>query len=118
MLHNHTLQQVGFAEAVGAVFDGTFVYYCPYSHGRVIRFDSRLPLADTRAWSYYDADRVHGLNTGGFDGGWFDGRYVWFQPFVSKPLREDDGVTSDYGRMSIFRRSALVVLFKQAGHLH
>ena len=95
---HYASQHCGFAEAVGAVFDGTYVYYCPYSHGRVIRFDSRATsLTDVRAWSYYDADQVDGLNTGGFDGGWFDGRFVWFMPFVSKPLPKDgSGVTSAY----------------------
>lgn len=73
--------QHGYELAVGAVFDGTWLYYCAYGHGRIVRFDTRRAFDDASAWESYDADHTNGLRTTGFDGGFFDGRFVYFQPF-------------------------------------
>jgi hypothetical protein len=71
----------GFKLAVGAVFDGTWLYYCAYAHGVIVRFDSRCDFADPKAWESKNVELTNGLRTTGFDGGFFDGRFVTFQPF-------------------------------------
>ncbi len=79
--------EAGLQMCVGIVFDGTYLYYVPYAHSTVVRFDTRGGFTDLANWSRYEAAGTDGLNTGGFDGGFFDGRFVYFVPFVS-PLGE------------------------------
>ena len=71
----------GYQLAVGAVFDGTYLYYCAYGHANIVRFDTRKPFTDPDNWETHGADNTDGLRTTGFDGGFFDGRFVYFQPF-------------------------------------
>ena len=71
----------GYELAVGAVFDGTWLYYCAYGHAKIVRFDTRGDFTDPTRWEAYDADPTENLRTTGFDGGFFDGRFVYFQPF-------------------------------------
>ena len=72
---------LGYKLAVGAVFDGRYLYYCAYGHATIVRYDTRGDFADPHAWEGWDADHTDGLRTTGFDGGFFDGRFVYFQPF-------------------------------------
>ena len=82
--------QVGMDLNVGAVFDGRHLYYCAYGHDRIVRFDTAGDFADVAAWESHAADHTGGLRTTGFDGGFFDGRFVYFQPFFLR--RDDDSV--------------------------
>lgn len=66
---------------VGAVFDGTYVYFVPYSHTVVVRYDTRNDFVDLSSWTSYDAAGTDGLDTKGYDGAFFDGKYVYFVPF-------------------------------------
>ena len=76
---------------LGAVFDGRYVTFVPYFkdidgaggtyHGTVMRYDTTQNFADTTSWSTYDASSTGGLNTVGFTGGSFDGRYIYFVPY-------------------------------------
>ena len=93
----------GYRMAVGAVFDGIFLYYCAYGHGRIVRFDTRGGFDDPDAWSAYDADPTGGLRTTGFDGGFFDGRFVYFQPFFRHvgPGKRDNLFHSFYLRYDV-----------------
>ena len=71
----------GMGMCVGSVFDGRFLYYVPYDHSTVARYDTEIDFHAAESWSSYDARNTNGLNTRGFDGGFFDGRYVYFVPF-------------------------------------
>ena len=62
---------------VGAVFDGTFLYFCSYGHSLMIRYDTRRDFADASSWETCPLDV-----DGGYDGGFFDGRYVYFCPWT------------------------------------
>lgn len=95
----------GYKLAVGAVFDGTYLYYCAYGHGQIVRFDTRGGFADSRSWESHDADFTDGLRTTGFDGGFFDGRFVYFQPFFLKvgPGRRDYRFHAHYLRYDVTR---------------
>eukprot|EP01050_Picozoa_sp_SAG11_P023327 SAG11_NODE_4657_length_1819_cov_1.291279_2_plen_250_part_00 len=92
----------------GATFDGRYVYYAPQhtekigdseswpASGRVLRHDTHSPcFADPSAFESYDAGRSMGMETKGFYGAAFDGRYVIFVPrqaesgYNSRVLRFD-----------------------------
>ena len=66
---------------VGAVFDGRYIYYVPYAHSVVVRLDTRGDFTSATSWSSSDAAGTSGLAARGYDGGIFDGRYVYFLPF-------------------------------------
>ena len=74
----------GMKLCVGAIFDGKYLYFVPYNHSAVIRYDTNRNFDDKSSWNTYDAINTKGLDTGGYDGGFFDGRYVYFAPFTRK----------------------------------
>jgi hypothetical protein len=78
---------LGAGSFVGAVFDGRHLYYCPYACDNIVRFDTFRDFIDPPSWQSYRSDHTKGLRANGFDGGFFDGRFVYFMPFVfgSKP---------------------------------
>jgi hypothetical protein len=71
----------------GAVFDGRYVYYVPFreaegvQHTRVLRFDTQANFTDSASWSAFDAANTDGLDTRGYVGAVFDGRFVYFIPY-------------------------------------
>ncbi len=69
----------------GGVFDGRYVYYSPqltavgvYS-GLVARYDTTLPFTSATSYAVYDTTAVN-VNSKGFSGNIFDGRYVYYVP--------------------------------------
>ena len=69
----------------GGVSDGRYIYFVPYYNGTsyngtVLRFDTTSNFTSSVSWSAYDAGSTSGLNTKGFFGGAFDGRYIYFDP--------------------------------------
>ena len=80
--------QVGMGMNVGAVFDGRYLYYCAYGNANIVRFDTRGEFKNPESWELRNVDHTGGLRTTGFDGGFFDGRFVYFQPFF---LSGEDG---------------------------
>lgn len=85
---------------LGAVFDGRYIYFSPQHdrkgrHGKVLRLDTHGDFKDPASWSAYNAARTSGLETVGYYGAVFDGRYVIFPPrfdghnYHSRVLRYD-----------------------------
>lgn len=77
------LRTVGYK---GAAFDGRYVYFVPFRdsndvHGRVLRYDTESDFENAGSWKAYDAGNTDGLDTRGFVGAAFDGRYVYFVPY-------------------------------------
>ncbi len=70
-----------FGMCVGAVFDGRWIYFTPYAHSTVVRYDSESHFGDPASWQAFEASGVGGLRTRGYDGAAFDGRFVYFIPF-------------------------------------
>jgi hypothetical protein len=65
--------------AVGAVFDGRYLYFVPYGETEVaIRYDTHGEFQHERSWQAYRLAQTRGLPTVGFDGGVFDGRFVYY----------------------------------------
>ena len=75
---------LGMKQNVGASFDGRYLYYDSYGVANIIRFDTEGDFADGMSWKAFDASQVPGNNGGGFDGGFYDSRYVWFAPFTGR----------------------------------
>ncbi|PWU12119.1 MAG: hypothetical protein C5B50_22045 [Verrucomicrobia bacterium] len=80
----------------GAVFDGRFVYFVPFQggggyHGRVLRLDTQSNFTNVGSWTCYDAGSTGGYATQGYEGGVFDGRYVYFSPAVAYPTNAQAG---------------------------
>ncbi len=71
------LNSTGF---YGGVFDGRYVYLVPANSGTVLRFDTTGNFTTSGSWSAYDAGNTSGLNTTGYNGAVFDGRYIYFVP--------------------------------------
>lgn len=91
----------------GAVYDGRYIYltpfgYDPIAHGRVVRYDTEADFKTAGSWSVYDAAGTDGLDTRGYYGSAFDGRYVYFTAFHNgsgfhgRMLRYDTQVTFSY----------------------
>ena len=70
----------------GAVFDGRYVYFSPEmhgdssTHGVVLRYDTHADFGSPASYAAHDASVTDGLDTRGFYGAVFDGRYVYFVP--------------------------------------
>lgn len=73
----------GFA---GAVFDGRYLYLVPYRRSSseydalVVRYDTTLPFDAPGSWLAFDF-ALMSPGAGGYFGGAFDGRYVYFVPW-------------------------------------
>jgi hypothetical protein len=68
-------------QCVGAIFDGRYVYYVPYANSVAVRYDTRGEFSDPACWTAYDAGNTSGLDTRGYDGAAFDGKYIYYIPF-------------------------------------
>lgn len=69
----------------GGVFDGRYVYFVPYYNGTayhavILRYDTTQDFNSSASWASFDAGSIGGLVTKGYDGGHFDGRYIYFAP--------------------------------------
>lgn len=80
----YNAKPLGMKLCVGAIFDGSYMYFVPYSHSKVIRYNTNNDFNNKTSWDTYDASNTKGLDTGGYDGGFFDGKYVYFAPFTRK----------------------------------
>jgi hypothetical protein len=68
----------------GAVFDGRYVFFVPYLNGGncvVLRYDTQSPFTNGAAWAAWNATNTSGLQTEGYDGAVFDGRFITFVPY-------------------------------------
>jgi hypothetical protein len=68
----------------GAVFDGRYLFFSPYpnkSNCVVLRYDTTRALTNSPSWTAYSATNTSGMQTDGYDGAVFDGRYVFFTPY-------------------------------------
>jgi hypothetical protein len=72
----------------GVAFDGRYIYFAPYKNtvtsysGRVLRYDTQKHFDAYLSWKMYDAKNI-GTNTTGFSDVIFDGRYMYFIPYLN-----------------------------------
>jgi len=92
----------------GAVFDGRYVYFVPQHdrvdrHGKVLRYDTHGAFKKLESWTAYGAGETDGLNTKGYYGAVYDGRFITFIPrrdsevFHYRMLRYDTCAPFDDG---------------------
>jgi len=78
------LRTMGFD---GAAFDGRYVYFVPFYdggkdfHGTALRYDTQGDFLAPGSWRAFDAGSTDGLATRGYNGGAFDGRFLYFAPW-------------------------------------
>jgi hypothetical protein len=105
----------GAAGYTGAAFDGRYTYYVPsYNgtlHGLVARHDTQRPFTDAAAWSTFDTATVN-VAARGYDGGAFDGRYVYFVPHENPG--GFDGVVARFDTQQAFNLPAAWSTFDTA----
>jgi hypothetical protein len=94
----------------GLVFDGRFLYFVPasckdepHAHCRVLRYDTQSPFKSAESWAAYDAEGTDGMVCRGYRGGVFDGRYVYFVPYMNDDF---------FGFHSVFLRYDIEMPFK------
>ena len=73
---------------VGAVYTGTHVYFVPYGYavdlrGRVIRHETAKPFQSPSSWEVFDTLAID-PGAAGFQGGAYDGRYVYLTPLLNE----------------------------------
>lgn len=78
----------------GAVFDGRYLYFVPQEnlqgrHGTVARFDTQAAFDAAASWSTFDVATVS-ASAIGFYGATFDGRYIYFSPYVASRVARYD----------------------------
>lgn len=77
----HDTSGLEMGMCVGAIFDGRYVYFVPYASSVVVRYDTNGEFGDAASWEACEAGETSALDTRGFDGAVFDGRYIYFIPF-------------------------------------
>lgn len=81
----------GMEMCVGATFDGRYIYYVPYDHDKIVRYDTAKPFEAGPSWESYSVQETTDITSWGYDGAFFDGRFVHFVPFF---------YTDETGRMN------------------
>jgi hypothetical protein len=97
---------------VGEVFDGRYVYYVPHDNGsygwfgEVLRYDTQATFGAPSGWAAFDpgANGV-GSDPDGYAGGVFDGRYVYFVPYINDAL-SPSGEVLRYDTQSSFESTS------------
>ncbi len=97
-------KQIGMGIGVGAIYDGRWIYYVPYANSMAARFDTMThDFSDPKNWQIRDVDLMYGNRTCGFDGGFFDGRYVTFVPFIYGSPEEKYTLHGNYLRYDVLQ---------------
>ena|GEM_PF-272232 len=81
----HDAATTGMGRCVGGIFDGRYVYFVPYGRSRtVVRYDTEKPFEEDTSWQSWNIGNSSDLDTVGYDGAAFDGRYIYFIPFYNE----------------------------------
>jgi hypothetical protein len=93
----------------GAVFDGKYVYLVPsdngFEYGVVTRYDTTAPFGDAASWATFRTTTI-GPSEQAFQGGTFDGRYVYFAPYLGPGPSGFGGVVVRYDTQAPFGDAA------------
>ena len=113
----------------GAAFDGQYIYYIPFYEGdepqrgfhcRVLRYNTCMNFTDRAAWDAADGGVfTHPPNPGGFNGGAFDGRYVYFAPWREDPDENDAREYTPHGKVLRYDTAgdaSFMLKYAECGH--
>jgi len=104
----------------GGLFDGRYVYFIPDEnsggpHGEVLRYDTTGAFSDIASWRTFDPSKNGvGDDPVGFAGGAFDGRYLYFAPFINSTGRH--GEVLRYDTTAAFEVAASWITFDAGAH--
>jgi hypothetical protein len=108
----------GNAGYVGAVFDGRYIYFVPNVDGlgyTIIRYDSTLSFTASSSFTTFTLS-TFGASTRGFNGGVYDGRYVYFVPAYNGAFNH--GTIVRYDTTVSFTTSSSFSLFDMRTTIH
>ncbi len=89
----------------GTVVAGNYLYFVPFGYagqerGRVVRYNQTLPFSSPSSWEVFDLADVD-VNAQGFQGGGYDGRYVYFAP-LQNPTQGHHGNVARFDTQQSF----------------
>jgi hypothetical protein len=101
----------------GGAFDGRYIYLAPNfggivgqaRNGTIVRYDTTLSFTATVSYSTFDISRI-GPDQTAFFGATFDGRYVYFAPYIDR-LGEPSGSITRYDTALSFGSPASYTVF-------
>ncbi|MBS0625615.1 MAG: hypothetical protein JSS32_06160 [Verrucomicrobia bacterium] len=112
---------VGFK---GAVFDGRYIYYVPSNGqvaatyaGQITRFDTTGTFGASSSYSVYDTAANINSNSVGFSGALFDGRYIYFVPYLN-PAGTASGQITRLDTTALFNASASYAVYDMAANVN
>lgn len=90
------------------LFDGRYIYYCPYSADTFLRFDTTQSFTNSSAWEKISMSTAQGAATldAAYFGSSFDGRYVYFVPISSDTFLRFDS-TLPFTNSSAWQRYSM-----------
>ncbi|MBS0625612.1 MAG: hypothetical protein JSS32_06145 [Verrucomicrobia bacterium] len=102
---------VGF---FGGVFDGRYIYLVPSSNpltrsGQVTRYDTSQPFSASSSYAVFDMKTVD-QNSVGFQGGAFDGRYIYYAPNVNS-LNSQSGQITRFDTNASFTSAGSYIVY-------
>ena len=114
----------------GAFFDGCYVYFIPFYrglesrsgfHNKWMRYDTRQEFMDPISWCAVDATQLtQPAHPGGFNGGAFDGRFLYGAPWREDPAAGDTAEYSPHGKVLRYdtadERAAFFLKSADCGH--
>ena len=71
----------GMKSCVGSTFDGKYLYFVAYDNNKIVRYDINKEFEDEKSWGSFDVKKIIGNKSFGYDGAFFDGKFVYFIPF-------------------------------------
>ena len=105
----------------GAAFDGRYVYFAPFHngtgwHGEMLRYDTHVAFTSAAAWKTYDPGAAGvGQTPDGYTGVTFDGRYMYYTPFLSASV-EHHGEVMRYDTTQPFAQATSWEAFDAGEH--
>ncbi|MFA6716174.1 MAG: LamG domain-containing protein [Victivallaceae bacterium] len=72
---------LGMKYCVGSTFDGQYLYFVPYDNNAVVRYDINRDFENAASWESFDVGKISDNKAFGYDGAFFDGKFIYFIPF-------------------------------------
>ena len=108
------LHSAGF---YGGAFDGRYVYFIPWTnpqgrhHANWLRYDTLGAFADPQSWTACDASSTDRIKTIGYNGGAFDGRFLY-----AAPVCDDEAFHGRILRYDTLDEGAFALKYGDCGH--
>ena len=95
----YDLTPLGAASMWGGAFDGRYVYFVPSPGGTAARYNPAGALNAAASWATFDMATSIDSRAKGFRSAAFDGRYVYFVPYVSTVVVRYDTLAPSFSQL-------------------